>query len=271
MTGTAGGGTPGGEVPGHDVPGGEALSSTAVTSTAPTRGARTGERARTVVAGLVVGAAIMVAGSVAWVRATTSSAVEATVDLTITGSVVAPAVNAGGLVILAAACALALGGVWGRRLAAGGIVVGGLLAAVSGVAGMADPRAAALSAARETVGVAVLDGPVTTTPVPWVATVLGLVAVTLGARTIWVTGRWGAASARHEVGRPSGPQGTPSDHGRTQGTGRTSGRDGSANGDERAGTAGHARTTDPADPGEQSEPVDVYDAWDALSRGQDPT
>lgn len=219
-----------------------------------------GGRARTVVAGLVVGAAIMVAGSMSWVRATTSSAVEATVELTITGSVVAPAVNAGGLVILAAACALALGGLWGRRLAAGGIVIGGVLAAVSGVAGVADPRSAALSVAKETVGVAVLDGPVTTTPMPWAAALLGLLAVVLGVRTAWVTGRWAAPSPRHEVGRPPARAG-----------GASSDPDRPIDADAPRGTTDPAGSADPTAPADPADPADPYDAWDALSRGHDPT
>lgn len=181
-------------------------------------GGRSGSRGRTVVAGLVLGAAAMVVGSAPWVRAVTSSAVEAHVGLSVAGSVVAPAVNAGGLVVLAASCALALAGTWGRRFAAAGVMLGGVLVTASGIAGTLDPQAAALSAARAAVGVAVLDGPVTTTPMPWLAVLLGVLVVVLGLRTVVVTGRWTAPSARHE-------------------------------------------RTPPAEP----------DAWDALSRGQDPS
>lgn len=202
----------------------------------------------------------MVVGTMTWVHATTSSAVQAAIDLTVPGSVVAPAVNAGGLVILAASFALALAGRWGRRLAAGGVVVGGLLAAVSGVAGLTGPRAAALSAARETVGVAVLDGPVTTTPMPMAAVVLGLLVVTLGARTAWVTGRWAEPSARHEVAADGVPARAAShDGGAADAVPDEMMAGGAAPGDE----APHQATS--------AGPVDPYDAWDALSRGHDPT
>lgn len=211
-------------------------------------------------AGLVLGAAVMVVGTMTWVQATTSSAVQTTIALAVPGSVVAPAVNAGGLVVLAASCALALAGRWGRRFAAGGVVVGGLLAAVSGVAGLADPHAAALSAARETVGVGVLDGPVTTTPMPVAAVVLGLLVAALGVRTAWVTGRWTAPSARHEVAPDAVPDRVAVEDavpdGVVQGDGVT------GEGVTADGVTGEAPPAGPVDP---------YDTWDALSRGHDPT
>lgn len=207
-----------------------------------------GDRRRTVLATLVLGGLILLVGTAVWVRASTSSAVQADVALSVTGTVVAPAVNAGGLVLLAAGCALALGGRWGRVLAAGGVVLGGLLVAASAVAAVGGAQAAAVSAAREVVGVGTLDGPASTTPLPWVAVVLGAAAVVLGVRTVVVSPGWVMVSSRHDSPASSG------------------GRPG-------AWEDGPTASDDPvqAGPPDPAQQPDAQDTWDALTRGDDPT
>ncbi|WP_182113769.1 Trp biosynthesis-associated membrane protein [Actinotalea sp. JY-7876] len=195
-------------------------------------------RARTVWAALVLGAAALLAGTGVWVRGTTTSPVAGAVPVAAVGSVVAPGVNAGGLLVLAAAGALALGGRWGARLAGAGIALGGVLVAASAAGGLADPERAAGSAASAEVGVSALTGPVVVTPLPWVAVALGAALVLLGVVAVVRAGRWPARrSDRHEVPAPA--PGEPS----------------------------RPTTAQPA----PERAADDLDAWDALSRGEDPT
>jgi len=137
----------------------------------------------------------------------------------------APAVSAAGLLIVASALALAMARRWGAVLA--GVVVGGgagvAVAVVLSV--LADPAAPAVAAARELVGVGLLDGAATVSPAPWVALALALVTAVVGCLAVLTSRAWAAPSARHEPV---------------------------------TGVPGPSDADDPA-------------AWDALSRGQDPT
>lgn len=204
--------------------------------------------------GLALGLAALAVGTTTWVRGVTSSAVAAEVELAVPGTVVAPGVGAGGLVVAAAALALALGGRWGRRLAAAGIALGGLLVAASAVAALADPQAAALSAAQDAVGVAALVGPASSTPMPWLAAGLGAAATLLGVALL-VTRGWAPPSRRHEGPRAAGTAAGPSG---------TSGSTGSP-------AAEAPGTGSVADRPHDAAVDDDHAAWDALSRGEDPT
>lgn len=203
-------------------------------------GSAGGTRQRAVLVSVVLGIGTMATGAAVWVRSVASSAVDPEVPLAVTGAVAAPGVGAGGLVVVAAGLALALGGRWGRRLAAAAITGGGVLVAASAVGGTADPRAVALSAAQEAVGVAALAGPVAVTVMPWVVLVLAALTIVHGLRTAVVCDRWGAPSARHEVAGPRAP-----------------------------GPAVPAADTDASAP--RGVAVDDHAAWDALTEGQDPT
>lgn len=210
-------------------------------------------RRAAVLGALVLGGATLVAGSAVWVRATTSSAVDVQVPLAVAGGVVAPGVQAGGLVVLAAGGALALGGRVGRRLAGAGVVLGGVLVAAAAVGGLRDPGAAALSAAREAVGVAQLTSPVVTTAAPWLAVALGAAAVGLGAWSLAVSGSWPGGDGRHE---------RAVDERRVADEQRAA-RDDRPARDERAVGAEPATGEEHAG--------DDQSTWDSLTRGHDPT
>ncbi len=218
---------------GPESPGGPARPPGPATSSRPApRGA---DRRRTVLAGLAGGGAALLTGTAVWVRAVTTSPVAGDVPVSVAGSVVAPGVNAGGLLALAAALALALGGRWGGRLAGAGVVAAGALVVASALGGLAGAEAAASSAASEAVGVGTLTGPVVVTPQPWLAVAAGAVLVLVGAWAVARAARWAAPAARHEA--PAAPAPAP-------------GPD--------------------ADRGDPARPDD-HDAWDALTRGEDPT
>lgn len=257
-------------------------------STGPTRpGPRGPDRRRTVLVAVVGGAAALLTGTAVWVRAVTASPVDGEVPVSVAGSVVAPGVNAGGLLALAAAFALALGGRWGARLAGLGILLAGVLICSSAAAGLAEPEAAARSAASEAVGVGTLVGPVEVTAAPWFAVAAGVLLVLTGAWAVAHAARW----ARERTGpdrhdrrdrpdlRPSDPPPSAPAGALPPGTssGTSSGTvpvpPGTPSGSA-PGTPGTTGTPPVADAGggPEGRPVpDDHDAWDALTRGEDPT
>lgn len=212
--------------------------------------ARGPDRRRTVLVTLASGAGALLAGTAVWVRAVTTSPVDGDVPVSVVGSVVAPGVNAGGLLALAAGLALALGGRWGSRLAGAGVVLAGLLVVASALGGLADPEAAASSAASQAVGVGTLTGDVEVGPQPWLAVGAGVLLVLTGLWALARAARWAAPAARHE--RPATAGGAPAATGAPV--------DGPA-----APGAAAPGTTSPATP------ADDHDAWDSLTRGEDPT
>jgi hypothetical protein len=192
-------------------------------------------RRRAVVVGLVLGAATLAAITMTWVRATTSSALEAEVEVAVAGSDAAASASAGALVVLASSLAMALGGRWGARVAATGVALGGALVVVSAAVVLRDPGTPAAAGAQAAVGVGALAGEPTVTAAVWLALLTGAVAVALGLLALAAAGEWSRGGRRHE--RPVG---------------------------------GPAAEAAPGGDGSASV-ADDQDAWDALSRGEDPT
>ncbi|MCV2394793.1 Trp biosynthesis-associated membrane protein [Actinotalea sp. M2MS4P-6] len=177
---------------------------------------------------LAVAVAVLATGAPVWVHGTTTSAVQAVVTVQATGSEVAPGVGAGGLVIAAAALALALGRRVGAILAAVVAALGGVLVTVSALGAASRATTVLASTAADRVGVGDV-GDVVVGLWPWVAAALGLAAVLVAVGTVVWSRRWQGPTARHEVA--------------------------------------------PRDAGEQTSggTVDAGEAWDALTRGEDPT
>lgn len=184
---------------------------------------------------LAVAVAVLVTTAPVWLHGQTSSAVAAHVSIAVVGGRAAPGVAAGGLVIAAAAVAAALARRVGAAIAAGVAALGGVLVVISalGAAGRATEVLASAAAEQEGVGAV---GAVTVSLWPWVAAAVGVVAFALGVTTAVMASRWRGPSSRHETttASVSGPQ-------------AEQGQDGA------------------------SERVEPGDAWDALSRGEDPT
>jgi uncharacterized membrane protein (TIGR02234 family) len=195
---------------------------------------------------LLLGGATLAAAVPTWLRTTGATALDPQVDVAVAGTSAAPGVSAAALVLVAAALALGLVGRVGRWVVLAVAAASGVVATVSALSVAIDPEPTARSAVAEATGVTELTAPVELTAAPWVAAVLGVLTVlvvvwvALGARS------WASASTRHERAgaTPATAAGTPAD-----GT------------PEVAGAAG---------PGD-AEDVSDHDAWDALSRGEDPT
>jgi uncharacterized membrane protein (TIGR02234 family) len=153
------------------------------------------------------------------------------------GRDVASLVPAAALVALAASAAAVTMRRVGRQVAGLLLVAAGAAIASAAVNVLADPRGAAAETARLATGrTGDLSG-VTATAAVWVvlAVVAGVPVVLAGALTILRGRRWSGLSARYDA---PGPQAAP----------------------------GEAAATPIADPSE-----DPAQAWDALSRGDDPT
>ncbi|MDT0165043.1 Trp biosynthesis-associated membrane protein, partial [Actinotalea sp. AC32] len=143
--------------------------------TGPVRRARATRR-QAVLGTLLVGGAALASVAPTWVVAGTRSALDDAVPIAVRGADAAPATAAGALVVVAGALALALAGRWGVRVASVGVGLGGVLVTAAALAVARAPEGPARAAALDTVGVATLTDPAGTTPLPWVAAALGLVA-----------------------------------------------------------------------------------------------
>ncbi|HEX5331779.1 MAG TPA: Trp biosynthesis-associated membrane protein [Cellulomonas sp.] len=168
-------------------------------------------RGRWVVTLLVAAAATAGSTVPAWFRVTGSSALAGDVEVAVSGGQAAPAVLAAAVVLLAAAAAVGLVGRVGRWVvvavvAAAGVVV---LASVAGV--LRDPDPVATVAVAAATGVTALAGPVSSTPWPWFACVLGVLDGLVALGLARASARWGATSRRHEPAASAATAGADDD------------------------------------------------------------
>ncbi|QAY62496.1 Trp biosynthesis protein [Xylanimonas allomyrinae] len=154
-------------------------------------------RGRAAVLVIVLGALTLATAGPVWVRSQTATALDPSVAVSVSGGDAAPAVNAAGLVLVAAGLALALGGRVARRIVLVVAAGAGVLVAWSAVAVATSPVEAATAGAGEAAGVTDLTGPVTVTPWPWLCAVVGALAVA-AAVVVEIAGRRWATSSRHE-------------------------------------------------------------------------
>jgi uncharacterized membrane protein (TIGR02234 family) len=185
---------------------------------------------------LLLGGATLAAAAPTWSTTTGATALDPVVEVAVSGTTAAPGVGAAALVLVASALALGLVGRAGRWVVLAVAALSGAVTTAAALAVALDPGPSARSAVAEATGVTELTAPVSLTPAPWVAAVLGVVTV---VAVVWVavgSRGWQRVSTRHErdAGAPAPASGAPGD----------------------------ARTPDG---------LDDHDAWDALSRGEDPT
>lgn len=207
-------------------------------------------RTRTVLALLVLGALTFGTGSPTWVTTTVATALEPEVAVAAAGTSAAPGVGAGALVLLAAGIACALTGRVARYVALLVAAAAGVLVVVSTLVVVGDPTPAATAAASATSGVTELTSPVTLTAWPWAAVATGALAVVVAVWGAVAARSWTATSGRHERA------------------------DAAASGSATTGTSADTTRTSADDDGTAVGPddeIDPHDAWDALSRGDDPT
>lgn len=208
-------------------------------------------RTRTVLALLVLGALTFGTGSPTWVTTTVATALEPEVAVAAAGTSAAPGVGAGALVLLAAGIACALTGRVARYVALLVAAAAGVLVVASTLVVVGDPTPAATAAASATSGVTELTSPVTLTAWPWAAVATGALAVVVAVWGAIAARGWTATSGRHERADAAAPGSAPAGTSATATTRTSAGDDGAAVGPD--------------------DEIDPHDAWDALSRGDDPT
>jgi hypothetical protein len=209
-------------------------------------------RTRTVLALLVLGALTFGTGSPTWVTTTVATALEPEVAVAAAGTSAAPGVGAGALVLLAAGIACALTGRVARYIALLVAAAAGVLVVASTLVVVGDPTPAATAAASATSGVTELTSPVTLTAWPWAAIATGVLAVVVAVWGAIAARGWTATSGRHERADASAS--------RSAATGTSAGTT-----PTRTSAADDGTAVGPDDE------IDPHDAWDALSRGDDPT
>lgn len=190
-------------------------------------------RRRTVVLGaLVAGVLVLAATAQTWVTATGLQG-SSVASATASGGRVSPVGAALALVVMAAALALTTARRVGTVLVGLVMVLSGAVIASTSVTAALDPAAAAAGAVAEVTGTTAPAAGYAVSAWPWVSALGGALALALGVLAL-VVGRGWAQSRRYEASSV-GPTGPAS----TQARGRG--------------------------------PVDRMDAWDELSRGEDPT
>ena len=167
-------------------------------------------RGQAVLTVLVVALAAGASAMGTWVRATGSSALSGAVALQVSGASAAPLVPAMALVLAAAGVAVALAGRIGRWVVVAVVGLGGLAVAAAGLSVVVDPVPRAVAAARAQTGVGAVTGAAPTIG-PWLAVVVGVVAVAVSGLLARASAHWVAPSRRHEVTPPSVASGGPPD------------------------------------------------------------
>lgn len=216
-------------------------------------------RTRAVWSVVLLGGLLLATAAPTWVSTTVSTALTARVPVEVAGTSASPAVGAAALVVVAAGVALAIAGRVARWVALVVVALAGALAAASALGLLLDPVPAATSGASAAEGVTDLTSPVAVSVWPWATAVLGALVV-VAAVLVAVGGPgWATTSGRHERVMPATrQQAAAADHGSEH-------TDEGAVSAEPPGDGGVERRD------EDTAQHDPHDAWDALTRGTDPS
>ncbi|MEJ5915704.1 Trp biosynthesis-associated membrane protein [Pseudokineococcus sp. 1T1Z-3] len=231
-------------------------------------------RARAVLGLLALGVLVLVSSALVWTRAVVAGPFAGAVEVTATGAGASPLVPALGLVVLAGAGAASTTRRVGTPVAAGGVAVAGVGVAVAAAGVLRDPLGATAAEVGDVLGVTgasvtAADATATGTGWPVVAVVLGVAVAVLGAAAALASRGW-ASGRRFEA--PAAAAGD--DHGGLRARGEDPAARATARGS--AGTVGDAPAGGvPGPPDPAAERLrrrgEAFDAWDSLSRGEDPT
>jgi uncharacterized membrane protein (TIGR02234 family) len=192
---------------------------------------------------IAAGAIILGTGAQTWVQASQISGLQGT-TVTATGNQAAAVVPAMALVGMAAGIALSMARRIGRWVASVLLVLAGAATAWASLQAALDPASAAHAQVSQTSGTTADAGAYAVTVWPWLTLVAGVLLALCGVAVL-LFGRGWTTTRRYDTAAAG-----------------------------RAGTAaGTARPADGQDTGPAGDtgPVDEIDAWDDLSRGQDPT
>ncbi|HKG52291.1 MAG TPA: Trp biosynthesis-associated membrane protein [Actinomycetales bacterium] len=231
---------------------------------------------------LVAGLLGLLSASRTWVTADVTDALAGRLQLRLSGRQVAPVVPAVSVVLLAAGVSVLLARRLGRVVTGLVLVLAGAAGAAAAVSAARAPEAAvaaelARATGRSAVGPAGAGASVAVTPWPWLAVVAGLAAVVAGAFVVLRARRWAAPSDRFEVpaaaaeGRPAETTPPSADRPVSDGVAEATGAAGAAALGSAAGPAGATGVDSASGSAAADSTAEPADAWDALSRGEDPT
>ncbi|REE03008.1 Trp biosynthesis-associated membrane protein [Citricoccus nitrophenolicus] len=203
---------------------------------------------------IAAGAIILGTGAQTWIESSQISGLPGD-SVTTTGNEAAAVVPAMALVGMAAGIALSMARRIGRWITALLLLLAGVATVWSSVQAALDPAAAARTQVSEASGTTADAGAYAVTVWPWLTLVGGILLLLCGLAVLLFGRRW-TTTRRYEAAPATGTATTAA------GTMSTAG---STAGSTAASTSGEAPDTGDA------EDLDEIDAWDELSRGQDPT
>ncbi|WP_051640363.1 Trp biosynthesis-associated membrane protein [Cellulomonas sp. URHE0023] len=155
--------------------------------------------------GRAAGVLVVLAGLTAltavpvWFTTSGTTALEGTVQIAVRGTDVAPAILAAAVAILAAGAATGLVGRAGRWVVALVVAACGGLVVATAASALADPAAAVASEVATQTGVGHLAGPVTATPWPTIALVVGVVDLVAAVWLVVASRRWNVPTRRYQA------------------------------------------------------------------------
>ena len=213
-------------------------------------------RRSAVIAALICGGLALLALGQTWVTAgglQSGPVAGAVADVEVTGNDAAPVAAAMAVVIVVAALALTIARRLGRWIVGGLLAVAGATVTASSLTVVASPGQAASRMVSEATGTTAAAPDHAVTAWPWLAAAAGALSVVVALLVLTVGRRW-ANSRRYQA--PSGDRPVEAGPGRS-----------------RAGQATDARgrTGAPEHDADDESDLDEMDAWDSLSRGEDPT
>lgn len=203
-------------------------------------------RRTALLAAAACGVVLLAVGATPWLLLPASTALSAEV-LSVSGSQAVPAVPAAGVVVLAAALALAVSGRAARLLAAGAVTLAGSVVVLATGALVRGPEAAARAAVASATGVRPAEVAASLTLWPVVAGAVGTATCAAGVFLALASRRWQSAPSGDRYERQPAPP---------AGTARSAG----------SRPRGVRAATPDAAPRDRTR-----EDWDALSRGEDPS
>lgn len=216
-----------------------------------------------------------------WLTTTAATALETSVDVTVSGTTAAPGVSAAALVVVAAALSLGLVGRVARWVSLAVVALGGLVIAGSALAFVRSPDAAARSGVAEVTGVARPASEIDVSVAPYLTVAVGVAVVAVAVWAVVARVDWSQRSRRYDApaagvsgvaaaggaalpgaGAQVAPGREPVDQGPASPSAAVSGPD---------AVPGATRPADASETADEDDPLDERDAWDSLTHGDDPT
>lgn len=212
-----------------------------------------------------------------WLTTTAATALETSVDVSVSGTTAAPGVSAAALVVVAAALSLGLVGRVARWVSLAVVALGGLVIAGSALAFVRSPDAAARSGVAEATGVAGPASEIDVSVAPYLTVAVGVAVVAVAVWAALARVDWSQRSRRYDAPAAAGTAvggapaaGTALSAG-TAATATAATSTAGAQPPDDQSTAQPATSPATAAPASDDDPLDERDAWDSLTHGDDPT